>query len=230
MIDRQPVAQLNRKPPVRRLMQADGTVIEEKVPALPSRKIVTPSGGVVYVPYVTGRTLGGHNDTSEGSSYWRQKWAEKKAKGNLLYAECPYANGSMPTPDGVEPCKGKHPMEQQVVNELYDHRKPISQRNQPMRTVVLSERGAFWKLNPNAPRYYVEDECCPHMEAIIAARKEKQAKRQAEYAAAFKKPDQVYYESKLAEMAKANETPDAEQRNPRRKRVTVTAPTDEVGE
>lgn len=194
------IANLSKDAPVRRTMLPDGTILEEKVPSLPSRKLVGPDGNVREWTYVTGRTLGGHDDPD--NAYGRQKLAEKRARGNLLYSECPYANGSLPTPDGVEPCKGIHPLEQEVVNEGYNWRKPPGPGNMPTKTVRLNERGAFWKLDPKQPRRYIET-CCPHMEAIIAARKARHNEKQAEFAKAFEKPDEKLYRALVAKASEA---------------------------
>ena len=159
---KQPIAQIGNRPPTRITRLSNGDVLEEQIPASPSRKIVTPAGTVTSVPIVTGRVL----VDGPGNVYWGVKIAEKLTKGYLLYSECPYANGTLPTPAGVKPCKGTHP----------------------------AKAGVFWNLNPRNPAYYVEPEACPHIEEIIARRQEKHAAHEAEFSQQFKSAPERYYE------------------------------------
>jgi hypothetical protein len=161
-----PVATITRSPPERRAVLADGTVIREKIPAIPyARKMVTPSGNVVMVPLATGRTIG----PGPGNPYGAQILPEKLRAGNLLYSECPYANGSLPPSREHAPCEG-----------------------------TSDERpGVFWKRHPRNPHALVEDRCCPHVQAIIERRSAQHIERQREFAEQFKTSADRLYELEL---------------------------------
>jgi hypothetical protein len=198
-----PVAKITQLPPVRRFMDNEGVIREEKVPATPhTRKMVTPQGNVVRVPLATGRTIG----DEVANLYKAQKLPEKLKKGFLLYSECPYANGSM---EGQKPCKGIHPMEQQVANLDFNGRLPPGPGNSPMVTVRLNTPGAFWKLNETNPKGFVEEKCCPHIEEIIQARQAMQRQKNAEFAEQFKtSADRVWEMEEKRAQAKLEEETD----------------------
>lgn len=172
-----PITQVTSpNPPVKMTTLADGAVVKEKVAPQPySRKFVTPSGTVAVIPMTTGHTIseGPHN------SYGIQKMAERKARGNLLYSECPYATGWLIRPDGVQPCKGTHP----------------------------SVTGAFWRKHPKDGRRYIEDQCCEHMEAIIAERRKAHNAKQREFAEEWIKQQRMTAGNPVAEPTAGRQVP-----------------------
>jgi hypothetical protein len=127
----------------------DEIVLTEKVPHAISRKFVSPSGNVSDEVLSTARAI---TEDDPDNRYGVPKIRRLKAKGWVLYAECPYANGWMIPKDGrVKPCKGTNP----------------------------AHPGAFWKKLENGR--YDESTCCEHVEALIKRRQELQRKHTEEF-------------------------------------------------
>ncbi len=171
-----PIAHATERAPVQRTRLPNGDVLTEKIPPQPySRKMVTPSGTVVRVPLATGRTIG----REVTNSYGIQKLEEKKLRGLLLYAECPYANGWLPRAPGITPCEGNGD----------------------------GGSGTFWRRHPNNSNAYVEDQCCEHIQEIIDRRTKAHTAKQADYAEQYRTAQDRLADLELEklQMAKASQ-------------------------
>lgn len=164
-----PIATIGQKPPVRRLHRPDGTIVDEKIPATPYARKFVTPSGNVVRVPLATGRTLGQNPAE--NPYGMIKMAEKFRKGFLLYAECPYATNRLQTPDGVTPCAGTNP----------------------------GTPGAFWRRHEGNPNAFVEDECCEHIEQIIAERQEIHSVKQHEISESFKTPEMRLVEAMHAE-------------------------------
>jgi hypothetical protein len=152
--------------PVKKHVNADGLVVEEKINPMPChKKMIDPNGHVSQVSLASGYTirgLGTHNP------YGVQALAEKLKGGWLPYDQCPVKEGYMKAGKGekaLKPCEGK----------------------------------------------FSRDECCPHIEQAIKARRAAYNKKQQ----AFKRqmqtnPDRMLelLEKQTEALAKAEQNSD----------------------
>lgn len=190
-----PIAHIGAGSPVRRTARDDGTILTEKIPPQPyTRKMVSPSGNVSEIPMATGRTIG----AGPNNQYGPQHMAKKKGQGFLLYSECPYATGWLPTPKGVKPCKGIHPIEDIVPNPDFNPMRPPLADNMTTMTIRSNTPGAYWRRANRLS--YIEADCCEHMEPIIAARMAAQSEQQREFAAQNQTPGDRLHELKVMEL------------------------------
>ena len=95
-----PVWDVQKAAPTKRLMDDDGVVVEQKIPQNPNHRIMlNPSGATVFLVLSNGPAIRGSNQ------YGVQLLQEKINKGWLPWNECPIARGYVKG-DG-KACAGK---------------------------------------------------------------------------------------------------------------------------
>ena len=97
---RNPVWDVQKAAPVKKSMNDDGVIIEQKIPQNPNHRIVlSPSGNTIFLVLSSGPAI------RKTNQYGVQLMREKLASGFLPWDECPVAKGHVRS-DG-QACEGK---------------------------------------------------------------------------------------------------------------------------